>query len=304
MMMQRMDAIAWLLDSDPAIRWQVLRDLTDAEPAVVAAERARTVREGVGAMLVGRQGGDGAWHQDAEPAWVPTLCTMRALRVIGVDPADPTVGVAIERLASGFRWHESLGGKPFFDGETEPCINGGALALGGYFGRPSAELARRLVGEQLADGGWNCKAPPSTRSSFHSTICVLEGLFEHERAIGATAEISDARQRGEAYLLDRGLFRRRSTGDVAHPSFLALHVPTRYQYDVLRALEYFRAAGAAPDERMTDAVRAVVGKRSADGRWSVDASAGDGDVLGEVVGEPSPWITLRALRVLRWFGLR
>jgi hypothetical protein len=296
-----MDMIDWLLDGDPAIRWQVLRDLTDADRNVVAVERARVAREGLGARLLARQGDDGAWHQQDQPDWVPTLCTMRALRVLAIDPADPAVASAVERLAAGFRWHDSLGGKPFFAGETEPCINGGALACSGYFGRPDHELAKRLVAEQLPDGGWNCDAPKSKVSSYHSTISVLEGLLDHERATGAS-EISEIRRRGEAYLLDRGLFRRRSTGDVADPAFLMLRVPTRYHYDVLRGLDYFRDAGVAPDARMADAVAAVAARRQPDGAWLLDASSEDADVLGETVRQPSRWNTLRALRVLRWFG--
>ena len=182
-----MNAIDWLLDSDPAIRWQTLRDLTDAAPTAVAAERARVAREGLGAEILARQGADGAWHRDGEPDWLPTLFTMQLLRATGVDPADPGVAAAVARLQAGFRWHESFGAKPFFDGEVEPCINGGALALGAYFGRPSESLARRLVGEQLEDGGWNCDAPKSVRSSYHTTICVLEGLLEYERAVGSVA---------------------------------------------------------------------------------------------------------------------
>ena len=241
-----MDAIDWLLDSDPAIRWQTMRELTDASPMAVASERARVAREGLGAGILARQGADGAWHRDDEPDWLPTLFTMQLLRATGVDPADPGVASAVARVQAGFRWHESFGAKPFFDGEVEPCINGGALALGAYFGRPSEDLARRLVGEQLEDGGWNCDAPKSVRSSYHTTICVLEGLLEYERAGGSSPEIAEARKRGEEYLLERGLFRRRSTGEVAHPSFLTFAFPPRYEYDILRALDYFRAAGPDP----------------------------------------------------------
>src|SRR4029077_15214688 len=142
-------------------------------------------------------------------------------------------------------------------GEGEPCINGGTLALGGYFGRPSEGLARRLAGEALGDGGWNCEAPKSARSSFHTTICVLEGLLEYERAVGSAPEIAAARRRGEEYLLERALFRRRSTGEVAGPAFLNFAFPPRYEYDVLRALDYFRAAGLRPDPRMDEAVQVV-----------------------------------------------
>src|SRR5262245_53692386 len=180
-----MDVLDWLIDSDPAVRWQALRDLTDATPATLSAERARVSREGIGAQILASQGPDGAWHRAGAPDWLMTLFTSQLLRTSGADPRDPAVASAMERLAAGFRWHESLGGKTFFEGETEPCINGGALAIGAYFGRPSASLMQRLLGERLEDGGWNCDAPKSTRSSFHSTICVLEGLLEYEHAAGA-----------------------------------------------------------------------------------------------------------------------
>jgi hypothetical protein len=300
------NTIDWLLDSDPAVRWQAMRDLTDAPAAAVTAERARVAREGVGAQILERQGSDGAWHRDDEPDWLPTLFTMQLLRVTGVDPADSGVAAAVERVQSGFRWHESFGAKPFFDGEVEPCINGGALALGAYFGRVSEDLMRRLVGEQLEDGGWNCDAPKSVRSSYHTTICVLEGLLEYERAVGSSPETARARHRAEEYLLERGLFRRKSTGDVAHPSFLTFGFPPRYEYDVLRALDYFRSADHRPDARMDDAVRVVEGKRQADGRWLLDRAHAEALAVplpfGESVGEPSRWNTLRALRVLRWYG--
>jgi len=205
------DPLDWLLESDPAIRWQAMRDLAGASPTVVAAERARVAREGLGADILAAQGTDGAWHRAGEPDWLPTLFTVQLLRVTGIDPADPLVVSAVDRLQAGFRWHEDFGAKPFFEGEVEPCINGGALAAGSYFGRPSESLGRRLLGEQLEDGGWNCEAPKSRRSSYHTTICVLEGLLELERAGVLSSPIADARRRAEEYLLERRLFRRRSS---------------------------------------------------------------------------------------------
>jgi hypothetical protein len=298
------NTIDWLLDSDPAIRWQTMRDLTDASPTAVAAERARVAREGVGAEILARQGADGAWHRDDEPDWLPTLFTMQLLRATGADPADPAVASAVARVQAGFRWHESFGAKAFFDGEVEACINGGALALGAYFGRASEDLMRRLVGEQLEDGGWNCDAPKSVRSSYHTTICVLEGLLEYERGIGASPEIAHARKRAEEYLLERRLFRRKSTGEVAHASFLTFGFPPRYEYDVLRALDYFRAAGNPRDARMDDAIHVIESKRQDDGRWLLDRAHDEALALplpfGESEGQPSRWNTLRALRVLRW----
>jgi hypothetical protein len=187
---------------------------------------------------------------------------------------------------------------------VEPCINGGALALGAYFGHPTESLARRLVGEQLDDGGWNCDAPKSTRSSFHTTICVLEGLLEYERGVGPAPWITVGRKRGEEYLLERSLFRRRSTGEVAHPAFVKFAFPPRYHYDVLRALDYFRATGVRPDVRMREALQLVTSKRQSDGRWLLDEAYDEATAVStrESVGEPSRWNTLRALRVLRWYG--
>lgn len=303
-----MTPLEWLLDSDPAVRFQALRDLTDAPAPALALERARIAQEGLGAEILAQQGADGAWHREGAPVWLPTLFSLMLLRSTGVDRGEPSVEAAIGRLERGFRWDEEFGSKPFFEGEVEPCINGGTLALGAYFGRPTESLARRLLGEQLEDGGWNCEAPKSRRSSFHTTICVLEGLLEYERAVGPAApiahEIARARQRGEQYLLERALFRRRSTGKVALPAFLELAFPPRYHYDILRALDYFRAAGAPPDERFEEALQLLIGKRRADGRWLLERSHDEalGVSFTESVGEPSRWNTLRALRVLRWFG--
>jgi hypothetical protein len=303
----------WLLDADPAIRWQAMRDLTDASPQSIAAARARATREGLGGEILARQESDGAWRLADGPVWKPTLFTLLLLRATGVDRTEPAVESAVARLETGMRWDNragcwelreaAFGETPFFEGEVEPCINGGVLALGAYFGRPTERLARRLVGEQLPDGGWNCDAPPSVCSSFHTTICVLEGLLEYERAVGHAPEVAAARRRGEAYLLERSLFRRRSTGEVANPAFFELAFPPRYHYDILRALDYLRATDARPDARISDAVHLIERKRQPDGRWRLDHAYDDvlAVPLGESVGQPSRWNTLRALRVLRWY---
>jgi len=290
-----------------------MRDLTDASSAAIAAERARVAREGIGAEILGRQESDGSWRRADDPVWLPTLFTLLLLRATGIDKAEPAVESAMARLETNLRWSDQpgcwdlrspeFGGNTFFAGEEEPCINGGVLALGGYFGRPTESLAQRLVGEQLDDGGWNCEAPGSTRSSFHTTICVLEGLLEYELALRSSPEIAAARHRGEEYLLQRSLFRRLSTGEVANPAFLELAFPPRYHYDVLRALDYFRAANIRPDERISDAVHFLESRRQADGRWLLDRAYDEALALpfGESAGKPSRWNTLRALRVLRWY---
>ncbi len=308
-----MDTIRWLLDSDPALGWQALRDLTSASAAAIASERARIPHEGIGAEILNLQQADGSWRRAGAPAWLTTLFTMQLLRATGIDPADPAVAAAVARLESALRWNNQggrwdlrapeTGGNTFFEGEVEPCINGGALAAGAYFLRPSENLMRRLLNEQLEDGGWNCEAPKSSRSSFHTTICVLEGLLEYERAVGSAPHVAAARKRGEDYLLKRSLYRRLSTGETANPEFLQFAFPPRYHYDLLRALDYFRATGSAPDPRAAEAVGILQSKMQMDGRWLLDARYDEALVLtlNEPLNQPSRWNTLRALRVLRWY---
>jgi hypothetical protein len=309
-----MDVLDWLLDADPALRWQVLRDLTDATPAEVAAERARVAAEGWGARLLALQGDDGQWAGGAcFPAdfrgdfsqgqpWTSTLPTLTLLRDLGVDPGDPRVRRAVALVRENSRWEHD--GQPFFEGEVEPCINGRTVAIGAYVGEDVDGIVDRLLGEQLDDGGWNCEAENgSVRSSFASTICVLEGLLEHERATGGSPESVAARRRGEEYLLERRLSRRLSTGEVADPDWLRFSFPTWWHYDVLRGLEHLRAAGGAPDPRAAEAAELVRSKRGRDGTWPLENThPGAVHVTMEAGdGRPSRWNTLRALRVLRWY---
>ncbi len=309
-----MTTLDWLLDSDPAIRWQALRDLTDASVDVVASERARVAAEGWGARLLALQGADGqwaggacfpgeGWRRDVDPGqpWTSTLPTLQLLWEFGIDPRDERVRRAVSEVCDHCRWEHA--GQRFFDGEVEPCINGRVVALGAYFGQDVEPVVARLLAEQLADGGWNCEAENgSVRSSFATTINVLEGLLAHERATGGSPESIAARRRGEEYLLERGLMRRKSTGEVVHAAWLQFSFPVRWRYDVLRALDYFRAVGGAPDARLGEAITLVRSKQQPDGTWllenthpgKVHFALEDGD------GRPSRWNALRALRVLRW----
>jgi hypothetical protein len=308
------DTVYWLLDSDPAIRWQVLRDLVHAPAEVVAAERARVATEGWGARLLALQGEDGQWaggacfpaegwrrDEDGQP-WTSTLPTLQLLHDFGVDPCSDRVRRAVALVRDHCRWEHA--GQPFFSGEVEPCINGRTVTLGTYFEQDVDGVADRLLGEQLEDGGWNCEVENgSVRSSFHTTICVLEGLLEYERATGGTAQSIAARRRGEEYLLERKLMRRKSTGEVVNPDWLQFSFPTRWQYDVLRALDYFCSAGDVPDSRMAEAIDLLRSKRQPDGTWLLE-NTHPGKVhfvLKDGDGRPSRWNTLRALRVLRWY---
>ncbi|HEX3368300.1 MAG TPA: hypothetical protein VHS56_01885 [Candidatus Cybelea sp.] len=299
--MSETDVVQWLLDGDPAIRWQVMRDLRDEPGEVVARERSRVANEGRGKALLDRQAPEGWWNAD-DRGWMITMDACALLREMGLDPSSDAARRAVARVKANLRW-KSLGNRPYFDGETEACINGAILAFGSYFGERCDRIVDRLLGEQLADGGWNCEAPQSSRSSFNSTIRVLEGLLEHERAWGVSSAVSGARRRAHEYLLERRMFRRLTTGEVVDPNWTLFSFPTAWHYDVLRGLEYLRSAGVEPDERAGEVVGLVERRRRVDGRWPMDHLHADrlGFAFEEQTGKESRWNTLRALRVLRWF---
>jgi hypothetical protein len=308
--------IEWLLDSDPSIRWQVMRDLLGAPEPEWAGERAAVAAEGWGARLLSCEDEDGQWAggaffprdfdarewREVGQPWTATAFSLSQLREFGLDPSSDRAQRAVRLIGANSRWEE--GGQPYWEGEVEECINGRTVADGAYFGVDVSSLVGRLVGERLDDGGWNCeRANGSVRSSFATTINVLEGLAEYERATGGTRESRQARQSGEEFLLERGLFRRRSTGEPADEQFLRFTYPNRWRYDVLRALDYFRSTGAAPDPRLGEAAGHVRSRRREDGTWVLDWRP-PGRVWFEMdggVNEPSRWVTLRAMRVLGWW---
>lgn len=314
--------IEWLLASDASIRWQVMRDLLDAPESQWAAERRKVETEGWGAQLLSHQDEDGQWAGGAfvpsdfkaaewkavgQP-WTATFPSLSQLREFGLDPSSERAKRTVKLVGENSRWDE--GQQPYWEGETEECINGRTVMDGSYFGADVSRIVNRLLGESLEEGGWNCeRVNGSVRSSFHTTINVLEGLLEYEKATGGTAQSIAARKAGEEYLLKRHLLRRLTTGEPVDTQFLQLTHPTQWRYDVLRALDYFRDSALharvdAPDPRLRDAIEHVRSKkRPEDGKWVLDR-----DLPGRVwfkvndgPGEPSPWVTLRALRVLKWW---
>ena len=292
--------IQWLLDSDPAIRWQVMRDLSGEAPNAIAAERSRVATEGWGAQLLARQSPDGSWP---DGQWdLVTLWSLVVLKDLGLDPASREARQMIDRVDNGLVF-KPLNNRPYLDGETEPCINGRILGMGAYFKEPNDALADQLLGEQLEDGGWNCEAPKSRRSSFHTTICVLEGLLEYERAGRKSAAVTQARARAENYLLERRMFRSLRTGKVIDKRWLRFAYPTHWHYDVLRGLDYLRDAGIKPDSRVGEAIEVVITRRHQNGRWPLNLLHPEFIPLEMEtgVGRASRWNMLRALRVLRWY---
>ncbi len=296
--------IRWLLDSDPAIRWQVMRDLTGEGPEAIGAERARVAKEGWGARLLARQSSAGNWGGPKEaPGLLVTLYSLVVLKDLGLEAASAEARRMIGRVEKKLVF-KPLKNRPLLHGETEPCINGRILGIGAYFKEPNDELAEQLLGEQLEDGGWNCEAPESRRSSFHTTICVLEGLLAYERAGRKRAEVKRARKRAEEYLLERGMFRSLRSGEVIDKRWLRFSFPTFWHYDVLRGLDYLREAGVEPERRVREAVEVVIARRHQNGRWPLNRLHPERIPLKmeTELGLASRWNTLRALRVLRWYG--
>lgn len=304
-----MDVLAWLRDSDPALRWQVERDLAGEPPEVWEATRARVATEGFGARLLALQDPDGQWAGgaffpagfqggEAQP-WTATTWTLNSLREWGVD-ASALPGTAA-LLAENSRWeYEDL---PYWDGEVDCCINAWTLASGVWLGADVSGLAEWFGSHRLPDGGWNCEwVEGSTRSSVHSTLNALKGLLAFERATGGSPASRAARLSGEEYLLERGLFRRLSTGAPIAPWMGEFSYPIRWHYDVLNAASYFRDADR-PDPRMAEAIELVRAARRPDGTW-LQTERHTGRVWFEVdvpPGEPSKWLTLLATRVLTWW---
>jgi hypothetical protein len=300
------DVITWMLRSDPAIAWQVYQDVTDAPIGYVTNERMQVATSGWGAQILAIPTPPNAsevnWGEAGNAEWF-SLTQLHLLRDLGVEPEAEAVKSVVDHVAHNITWHW-WDNRPFFHGEVEPCINGRVLAIAAYFGQEWGDLLDKVLSDQMADGGWNCEQENgSTVGSFHSTINVLEGLFEVETAGRGNAQVTAARKRGEEYLLARRLMFRLSTGEVPNEHFLLFKFPPGYRYDVLRGLDYFRWTGLPTDPRMAEGVDLVASQRRDDGRWDLGEidPAEVNAILDEVVGEPSRWITLKALRVLRHF---
>lgn len=313
--------LSWLLDSDPALRWQVERDLADAPEEVWQATRARVAREGFGAQLLAAQDPDGQWDggayfpADATPEeydnsgqpWTATTWSLVALREWGVDAE--ALGDTAERLATNSRWEYE--GRPYWSGEVDACINGYTLANGAWLGADVSAIAAWFLEHEMEEGGWNCEwVEGSKRASFHSTLNSIRGILEHERHTGGSDELRAARHRGEDYLLRRKLLHRLSDGAVVGPWATHFGFPFRWTYSALNAADYFRAAslldGTVPDPRLEEAVELIRSERGADGTW-VQERRPPGRVWFDVDvedGQPSKWLTLHALRVLRWWDVR
>lgn len=304
----RQKTIDWLLQGDPAIRWQTLRDLAGAPRQIWARERQRVCQQGWGKRLLDRQDTVGTWAGGLySPKWISTTYTMLLLRRLGLSPTHPRARAACRLLLEkGLKEDGGICFSPAWE-HSETCETGMVLSVLAYFRYPDERVDRlveHLLVQQMADGGWNCQSYRGARhSSFHTSICVLEGLLEYQRLYPRRVpEIVDAQARGREFFLQHGLFRSSTSGAVVKPAMTRFSFPPRWHYDVLRGLDYFQEAGAERDERLQDAIGLVYKKCCPDGRWPLQ-NRHPGKVFFEMEnpGRSSRWNTLRALRVLRWW---
>lgn len=301
--MDRDDVLAWLLDGDVAVGYQVTRDLLHDDDALL---RARIATEGDGAIILAARQADGHWGRGFyQPKWTSSHYSLLELRNLGLDPGN---AAARETVATILRDHKSR------DGGVDPrvtvrrsdaCVNGMTLNYAAWFGAPEEDLASIvdcLLAGQIADGGFNCRRGPEVRhSSMHTTLSVLEGITSYERA-GHRHRLTDlvaARDSSVEFLLRHRLFRSERGGAVIRPEFLRLHHPTRWYYDILRCLDALADAGVPHDPRMDEALEVLGRRRSTDGRWKVNRGyPGETHLPPPRAGAPNRWVTLRALRVL------
>jgi len=298
--------VPWLLSGDPSIRWQVLRDLVGASPHDVEAERQRVAAEGWGARLLAAQDADGRWSQALySPKWTSTTYTLLLLHWLGLPSGHPQALAGCRQVWDGARFYD--GGLTLAKSIREPetCVTAILVLLASAFGHDDDRVegtVRWLLDQQLDDGGWNCETvrSGSRHGSFHTSISTLDALLQYQKS-GGPLVVADAMERGRSFFLDHHLYRSHRTGEVVNPAFTRFPFPPQWHFDVLRGLEHFRAAGAAPDDRLADAVAVVRRARRADRTWpAYSAYPGKTWFRMEPSG-PSRWATLRALRVLRWW---
>lgn len=303
--------IAWLLEGDPSIRWQVGRDLLNQPQVKFEAERKKVTKEGWGLRLLNLQDSDGYWGGGIYgPKYISTTYTMLTLRLLGLPSNNSQAKRACKLfLDEGFF---TDGGINFFSYAwkySETCVTSMILALLAYFRYPDERIhnvAEYVINQQMQDGGWNCQAPKgATHSSFHTTISALEGLYEYECLFPEKKKhISKIRARGHVFLFAHRLYKSHRTGEVFDSKMTTMPFPPRWRYDFLRALDYFRACDAPRDQRLSDAIELLQKKQGKDGRWNLNTGLSGRKFFDmEKAGQPSRWNTLRAMRVLNWWKI-
>ena len=304
-MLTRGDAvIEWLLEGDPVIRWQVMRDLLDEPAEAWEAERCRTVESGWVAEMLERQAPNGSWPKGR---WTDSTWALLLLVACGLPEDHPSGRTTTERRFGSYTPADDDVDGAFLLKRMDLCHLGFWLGLGAYFLRGDARLAplgEAVLSAQYDDGGWNCQMrnyPERRHSSFNTTFNVLEGLrIAAERGAVEERAFRESEARALEFMLAHRLYRSDKTGEVIAERFTHLTYPWHWHYKVLRGLDYFRLTPAIHDERLDDSIELLRDRRKPNGRWPLQKRI-PGTLLVEMEkpGTDSRWNTLRALRVLR-----
>ncbi len=301
-----------MMEGDPAIRWQAMRDLLDEPEKEWRAERRRTLKEGWGARFLAEQDANGIWGGGLySPKWISSTYTLLALTGIGLPPDCAPARRGAQAALDGLFGLEADDALYRRTNDYDQCVSGMLVQLAAYFGVAAERrnvMIRSLLENRIPDGGWNCRIkrkPLPKHSSFHTTINVLEGLREavEQKDCMQAKAILAAEAEAREMLLRHGLFRSHRTGEMIDARWTLLSYPPRWHYDMLRALDYFRRAGAGRDRRLQESIDLLISRRRPDGRWPVQRKHPARVYFDmEKTGGPSRWNTLRALRVLKWWN--
>jgi len=302
------EIINWLLEGDVSVRWHTMNSLLDTSGEDKNYLQKKIATEGWGARLLSYQDTKGMWGNGIySPKWISTTYTMLTLKLLGLHPDTQAVNKTCKLLIDKGLYSD--GGINYFRSlsHSETCVTGLILSIVSYFKYSDNRinsLFDYLIHQQMKDGGWNCQSyKGDTHSSFHTTMLVLEGLYEYEKLFPQKKELSKKiREKGHEFLLRHKLFRSHRTGKVVDQKMTRFSFPPQWRYDIMRILDYFQESNAKKDSRMEDAIAILIKKQMFDGRWKLqNRHPGKSYFEMEKAGQPSRWNTLRALRILQWW---
>lgn len=303
------EILAWLIEGDVSIQYQVHRDLLGInKPAL----QHKIESEGWGLQFLNARKPNGHWGLGFyQPKWTSTHYTLLDLKNLNISPNNKLIKETLQLIFEKEKAKDG-GIKPIGTTQTsDVCINGMVLNYACYFNTEEnlvRSVVDALLAQKMEDGGFNCQSnrKGATHSSLHTTLSVLEGILEYERN-GYTYRLDELRKaklESQEFILIHHLFRSDKTGNIIHPNFLKLYYPCRWYYDILKAMAYFQSANARYDQRMDDAMDLIISKRTKDGSWKLAAAhPGQTHMAMEQAGKPSRWNTLRALRILKHFHI-
>jgi hypothetical protein len=302
------EIISWLLSGDVSIQYQVYRDLLDVEKPEL---QAKIESEGWGKQFLSYRKNSSHWGNGFyNPKWTSSHYTLLDLKNLAISPDNKSIK---ETMRSIFENEKRADGGINPSATTlgsDVCINGMAINYACYFKTEEKYLKPVIdfiLNEKMNDGGFNCHSnrKGAVHSSLHTTLSVLEGIEEYERNgyQYRIRELRQAKKTSQEFILLHKLYKSDKTGEIIKSSFLNIHYPCRWYYDILKALDYFQAANVKYDARMKDAIEIILSKRTKEGQWKLPSHhKGELHFKMEETGKPSRWNTLRSLRVMKKYN--